>query len=160
MRQILFKAKRIDNGEWLEGYYQFYTYEYGSEDRGEHIIRDGKSNLYFVDPSTICQYTGLTDKNGKKIWENDVVDFLGYKGIVKFECGSFGIAFTFREIIDWEEIEINICPITGCDNALYACKNDNFISLWEIMWNFNDEDDSVYTVEVIGNIFENPELLS
>ena len=34
MREIIFKAKRIDNGEWLEGYYQFYTYEYGSEDRG------------------------------------------------------------------------------------------------------------------------------
>ena len=110
-----------------------------------------------IDQSTICQCTGPNDKNGKLIWENDIVDFLGHKGIVKYYSGSFGIAY--RDYIDWEEIEANICPITGCDNALYACENDNFISLWEIYWNFNDEDDSVNTVEVIGNIFDNPELL-
>lgn len=40
-----------------------------------------------------------------------------------------------------------------------ACENDNFISLWEIYWNFNDEDDSVNTVEVIGSAIDNPELL-
>ena len=112
---------------------------------------------YIDDESTICQCTGLKDKNGKLIWENNIVDFLGHKGTVVFECGSFGIVF--REIIDWEEIEANICPITGCDNSLYACENDNYISLWEIYWNFNDEDDSVNTVEVIGNVFDNAELL-
>lgn len=90
-------------------------------------------------------------------WENDIVDFLGHKGTVVFECGSFGIAY--KTPIDWNGIEANIKSITGCDNRLYACENDNYISLWEIYWNFNDEDDSVNTVEVIGNIFDNPELL-
>lgn len=71
--------------------------------------------------------------------------------------GCFGIAF--KQIIDWEEIASYIIPITGCDNVLYACKNDNYISLWENYWNFNDEDDSVDTVEVIGNIFDNAGLL-
>ena len=156
MREILFKANRIDNGEWVEGYYL-------SDNRpnGSHFIVcycKYEEKTYEIDPSTICQYTGLNDKNGQKIWENDVVDFLGHKGTVKYECGSFGIAY--RECIDWEEIESNICPITGCDNALYACENDNFISLWEIYWNFNDEDNSVNTVEVIGNIFDNPELIN
>ena len=61
----------------------------------QHLI--GK---YEVDPSTICQCTGLKYKNGKLIWENDIVDFLGHKGRVKYECGSFGI--------DWEEIESNM----------------------------------------------------
>lgn len=159
MRQILFKAKRIDNGEWVEGLYTYCDRKYYIRMITDEISRYKKCS-FEVDPSTICQYTGLTDKNGKKIWENDVVDFLGHKGIVKFECGSFGIAFTFREIIDWEEIEANICPITGCDNALYACENDEFISLWEIMWNFNDEENSIGTVEVVGNIFDNHELLS
>ena len=108
---------------------------------------------YEVDPFIICQCTGLKDKNGKMIWENDVVDFLGHKGTIKFECGSFGIGY--RKNIDWEEIQANIMRVTGCENILYACENDNYISLWEIYWNFNDEDDSVNTVEVIGNNFDN-----
>ena len=154
--RYLFKAKRIDNGEWVVGYIARYGHT-GKEKY--YIIPSYASDLYAIEvgPSTICQCTGLKDKNGKLIWENDIVDFLVHKGIVKYECGSFGIAY--RECIDWEEIESNICHVTGCDNALYACENDNFISLWEIYWNFNDEDDSVNTVEVIGNVFDNKELL-
>lgn len=112
---------------------------------------------YAVQPKTICQCTGLRDKNGELIWENDIVDFLGYKGTVVFECGSFGIAY--KTPIDWNGIEANIKPITGCENLLYACENDNYISLWEIYWNFNDEDNSLNTVEVVGNALDNPELL-
>lgn len=170
--RYLFKAKRLDNGEWVQGnliqscdatdgWEAIIIPTKNSNMFTKHIKRGygnlGFENWYRVDPSTICQCTGLKDKNGKLIWENNIVDFLGHKGTVVFECGSFGIVF--REIIDWEEIEANICPITGCDNSLYACENDNYISLWEIYWNFNDEDDSVNTVEVIGNVFDNAELL-
>ena len=151
--RYLYRAKRTDDGEWVEGYL------YGIWER--RYILWGMTNdvpdMIEVDTSTICQCTGLRDKNGKLIWENDIVDFLGHKGKVMYECGSFGIAY--RECIDWEEIESNICSVTGCDNALYACENDNYISLWEIYWNFNDEDDSVNTVEVIGSAIDNPELL-
>ena len=151
--RYLFKAKRLDNGEWVQGYL------YGIWEK--RYVLWGMTNdipdMIEVDTSTICKCTGLKDKNGQKIWENDIVDYLGHKGIVKYECGSFGIAY--RECIDWEEIEYHICPVTGCDNALYACENDNFISLWEIMWNFNDIENSIETIEVIGNIFDNPELL-
>ena len=151
--RYLYRAKRIDNGEWVEGYL------YGIWER--RYILWGMTNdvpdMIEVDPSTICQCTGLRDKNGKLIWENDIVDFLGHKGKVMYECGSFGIAY--RECIDWEEIESNICSVTGCDIALYACENDNYISLWEIYWNFNDEDGCLSTVEVIGSAIDNPELL-
>ena len=161
--RYLFKAKRVDNGEW----------EIGSLialPKGEYEISNKCNNppdcdpmwdkvviMHKVNPTTICQCTGLKDENGKLIWENDIVDFLGHKGTVVFECGSFGIAY--KTPIDWNRIEANIKSITGCDNRLYACENDNYISLWEIYWNFNDEDDSVDTVEVIGNIFDNKELL-
>lgn len=154
--RYLSKAKRLDNEDWLVGYVVKYGYT-GKEKY--YIVPSYASDLYAIkiDPDTICRCTGLKDKNGKLIWENDVVDFLGHKGTVVFECGSFGIAY--KTPIDWNGIEANINPITGCDNHLYACENDNYISLWEIYWNFNDEDDSVNTVEVIGNIFDNPELL-
>lgn len=162
--RYLYRAKLADNCEWVEGFYavigektviiekereEFYDVECEKKSHGNKIVE--------VDPSTICQCTWLNDENGKLIFENDIVDFFDHKVAVKYECGSFGIAY--RENIDWEEIEANILPITGCDNALYACKNDNYISLWEIYWNFNDEDNCLSTVEVIGNIFDNPELL-
>lgn len=162
--RYLYRAKRCDNGEWVEGFYckwikgkRVITYSEKEVDCIITWMSNGGMQRFEVDPSTICQCTGLKDKNGKLIWENDVVNFLGHKGKVMHECGSFGIAY--REYIDWEEIEANICHITGCDNALCACENDNFISLWEIYWNFNDEDDSVNTVEVIGSAIDNPELL-
>lgn len=151
--RYLYKAKRVDNGEWVIGY----LYRLSERHNPFIMLYNKYGESHEVDQSTICRCTGLKDKNGKLIWENDIADFLGHKGTIEFECGSFGIAF--REIIDWEEIEANIMRVTGCENILYACENDNYISLWEIYWNFNDEDDSVNTVGVVGNIFDNKELL-
>lgn len=161
--RYLFKAKRVDNGEREVGsLIALPTGEYEISNKCNNPpdcdpMWDKVVITHKVDPSTICRCTGLKDKNGKLIWENDIVDFLGHKGTVVFECGSFGIGY--RKNIDWEEIQANIMRVTGCENILYACENDNYISLWEIYWNFNDEDDSVNTVEVIGNVFANPELL-
>ena len=152
--RYLFRGKRIDNSEWVYG---LPSCDEDGEIEEIEVWSEDDINFYSVDPSTICQCPGIKDKNGKLIFENDIVDFLGHRGIVKFECGSFGIAY--EKHIDWDEIQANIMPLTGCENTLYACENDNYISLWEIYWNFNDEDDSLSTVEVIGNIFDNPELL-
>lgn len=159
--RYVFRGKRTDNGEWAEGFpflVNDVSYILPHHNTGQPIHIDNLlSTSVEVSKSTICQCTGLKDKNGRLIWENGIVDFLGHRGIVKFECGSFGIAY--EKHIDWDEIQANIMPLTGCENTLYACENDNYISLWEIYWNFNDEDDSLNTVEVIGNIFDNKELL-
>lgn len=95
MREILFKAKRKDNGKWVEGYLMDENYinvpfdDYDACGRFDDPIE--------IDPDTICQFTGLTDKNDKKIWENDIVDtfeessksFL--RNVIKFEEGCFKV---------------------------------------------------------------------
>lgn len=151
--RYLYRAKKKGNGEWVIG--SLISMPYGGYmiDR----VADSRRFRVMIDPSTICQCTGLKDKNGKLIWENDIVELFGYRGVIKYACGGFGIGY--QKNIDWEEIQANIMRVTGCENILYACENDNYISLWEIYWNFNDEDDSVNTVEVIGNFFDNKELL-
>lgn len=167
MDRYLYKAKRLDNGEWVQGV------PFKVEGKWVLLINDNENLLRVhyieenmwtaeiyaieVDASTICRCTGLKDKNGKLIWENDIVELFGHRGVIKYVCGGFGIGY--QKNIDWEEIQANIMRVTGCENILYACENDNYISLWEIYWNFNDEDYSVNTVEVIGNIFDNAGLL-
>lgn len=85
MREILFKAKRLDNGEWVCGD----LLQYLNGDCKIHWYHHGMRVSSDVDSSTVCQYTGLTDKNGVKIFECDVVDACldpeVVEGEVKFE---------------------------------------------------------------------------
>lgn len=160
MRENLFHGKRKDNGEWVEGYYCafngvihcIYT-GYAETDCGEFY-----PDCYEVIPETVGQYTELTDKNGKKIYEGDIVKMLDYQtGVVTYEFGAFGINVITG--IDYDYLDSEIAEVTGCNNCSYFCRSDNFISLYELMWNFNQENDNCDVIEVIGNIYDNPELI-
>ena len=145
MREILFRAKRIDNGEWVSGYY-VYDYAHNAHFIFKNqlvcpnCINDRRIDYsvcdYEIDPDTLCQYTGLKDKNGNRIWENDIVvckqyidgNFIDYHiefGFVEMKHGAYGLhrdrpdAY-YRPFKDWLED---------------------------------------YEYEVLGNIFDNPELL-
>lgn len=137
MREILFRAKRIDNGEWVEGYYGIKGK--GTDIENHYIMvptfQSSVGNYdymcYFtdvhIDPETICQYTGLKDKKGNRIWENDIVRIKNSMdegiGNIEFYGGMWYVdgepSNSLHDIVEYDDGEL----------------------------------------EVIGNIFDTPELL-
>lgn len=130
MREILFKAKREDNGKWVEGNY-VKKYDLSGK---RHLILYVDNYVRWkcvgIDPKTLCQFTGLYDKNGKRIWENDVV-WLVYDGKKHI-----------YQII-WDNSELDFKATNGEEN--YGSNFEYLLCCDEI--------------EVIGNIFDNKELL-
>lgn len=138
MREILFKAKRIDNGEWVEGWLfltKDNTYIAYASQFDDDLFLSPKNIFIAVDIETICQYTGLTDKNDNKIWENDVVKCYA-------DTDDLGNDLYFFYKVIWHE--------------LYHCwwLSDIHTLEDEYLHEYNPSD-----IEVIGNTFDNPELL-
>ena len=143
MREILFRAKRADNGEWVEGYYIYHIKRticpigdsVKPEDEQHVIMQDGfsdwnmpRNTVFFnIDPGTVCQYTGFTDKNGNRIWENNIVRIKNSMdegiGNIEFYGGMWYVdgepSNSLHDIVEYDDGEL----------------------------------------EVIGNIFDTPELL-
>lgn len=149
MREILFKAKRVENGEWIEGYYYkvqetVYCFKEDYEKNPvpiHHFIIFTKTTdwglpmqVYQTEiiPETLCQFTGLCDKNGKKIWENDICDRKEkYPEVVKMANGDWTLDYSYAIGRDYGN--------SYCNLGFYVNERK--------------------CVEVIGNIFDNPELL-
>ena len=143
MREILFRGKRIDNGEWVFGYYIKATHNWNEKGIHEDWIatdtvqNGGWCNVrgkHAVDPSTVGQFTGLTDKNGKKIFEGDFVKE--------------------QDVVHNGEIQIpghifSVVMRNGCWCVIPIYDTDE----WDFLNSY------LPFLEVIGNIHDNSELL-
>ena len=141
MREILFRGKCNEvgkyNGQWIEGFY--------GEDDGKPIIaRSTDHGLigYFCEPDSIGQYTGLTDKNGRKIFEGDILKVKQHG-----EMGLRTCAIYFGEYIDADSVFGDYRCI-----GFYLKVVDECCSIGGLL-------DSDFEFEIIGNIYDNPELV-
>lgn len=142
MREILFRGKRIDNGEWVEGFLlkecNYHTcswnlaIEYKTRRGGKYAYRVAEIN-----PDTVGQFTGLTDKIGKKIFEGDIVRILGNQSVDDWKDVDYTALIAF--------LDGGFCAIDGTVEEhgfrRYALARMDF------------------SLEIIGNIHDNPELL-
>ena len=134
IERYLFRGKRVDNGEWVYGYYVFHPKRKGSfgqtvteYDSDRHLISSHRNGeIYEIDPSTVSSCTGLRDKNGKFIFEGD---------IVRFEDWKYRIFYNLRSgfMIERMSLPIHVCPLGEYLTELFF--------------------------EIIGNVHDNPELL-
>jgi uncharacterized phage protein (TIGR01671 family) len=117
MRKMKFRGKRINNGEWVYGYYLYLKFS-----NTHFILEKSTDEFREVDPATLGQYTGLNDKNGKEIYEGDIA--------------------RYKQYVVWGKLsehtgEVKITPLNGVMVDSVSIGRD---------------------YEVIGNIYENPEL--
>lgn len=131
MREILFKAKRIDNGEWVEGYYQKKNDFLGKRHLILHADNYVKWECVEIDPETLCQFTGLCDKNGNRIWENDIL--------------MAHLDESYPEDVTYETVEWNVA---GWVTREASSTDRQYLDKFDLEH-----------YEVVGNIFDNPELL-
>ena len=146
MREILFRAKQVDNGEWVSGYY-VYDYAHNAHFIFKNqlvcpnCINDRRIDYsvcdYEVNPETLCQYIGLKDKNGTRIWENDIISINTYDYMEPQE-DFFGEVVYCEAWACWciqQHDKKKPIPLCECEGSY---QTDRFVE---------------------GNIFDNPELL-
>ena len=136
-REILFRGKRVSNGNWIEGYFVLLAINEGLKHAIHTGTDEGRFILFEVIPDTVGQFTGLCDKNGKKIFEGDIVKIVGDSNNDDWKDVNYVAQIVF--------IDGGFCAIDGtlCNYSfrrygLSRCEFD---------------------LEVVGNIYDNPELL-
>lgn len=143
MKEILFRGKRKDNNEWVYGW--LFQLKYATR---KYLIRtfpneDDEYRDYVVEPETIGQYTGLEDKIGTKIFEGDIL-------LSDYECENE------TRSKDYIEVECGHWSC-GCCYLVYGHKFDNFHIAPQR--NIKGDRTNVLTAYVVGNIYENKELI-
>lgn len=133
IRDIIFRGKRVDTGEWVEGlpYYRYDSF-FGKYRLHIQLQRIKPKVDFVIDPETVGQYTGLNDKNGNKIFEGDIIKakLMGIYCVpeiaeVDFQRGAFGLKWYVGDTKKFTRLDTDYLP----------------------------------TLEIIGSVHDNPELL-
>ena len=147
MREILFRGKRLDNGKWVQGFLVIWGNDYYiAPDINAYTSMGGRGkgrcmmfgHYYQVLPETVGQYTGLTDKNGKKIFEGDILKII-HKYQSPFDDDTKEYTDITTDVVFFDDE--GLCFSYG--KSPFLCVVDNVTAEYE----------------VVGNIHDNPELL-
>ena len=147
MRDIIFRGKRIDNGEWITGGI-FQQKADGVEDEVVYIIDNSSNDVdwaHRVIPETVGQFTGVADKNGKRVFEGDI--------------------FQYEPHFKTEKAWIGIVKYRNTHDYYRACNDCGFVIEWQDESIMTTREDLLYwcgdgkSASVIGNVYDDPELL-
>ena len=171
MREIKFRAKRLDNGEWSYGSGLLIADDFCVIDRDTEMYVDEKyewaGNTHFFrvagamcDLKTIGQYTGLKDKNGKEIYEGDILRVEEFKN----ESDSMEKSEEFYEVFDLEDMKgekrreyiTPVCWEYGAFAISVYQENDTYL---DVLYGDMRRSFPIFIFEVIGNIYDNKNLL-
>ena len=134
MREILFRGKRMDNGEWIEGDLVHSVYKIGDTCVGKFGWTLG---MHQVDHYTVGQYTGLNDKNGKRIFEGDIVSVTGLTPHPTWEYDSV------TGVVKWRGGAFEVEGRANDDYAPYGWLYDSCAACREIIGNIHDNPDFI-----------------
>ena len=154
IREVIFRGKRTDNGEWVKGY--LYITHIGSHEIGSYDAEINIERLTFdVIPETVGQYTGLTDKNGVRIFEGDIFKFDDEVWESSYtSCGTEYDSFAVENygVVGFDEdmARFDFIKYKFSENSVEADLHENHTI---------DFSEFVCELEVIGNIHDSPELL-